>query len=165
MIDKDKVLIGLGQHISGRTSERCGSCPYFFGDSGYGVTCRDELLDDLYEMLEAQDEKCCACGEKTNNAIQALQAELKSQEPQVIALEEACGRDYCFYEYRAAGYIEPVSVILSWLLLNDSEPLVEVYRLGRKNAALVAANGYGHEWRCWDRMPEDGQKEAELWDR
>ena len=55
MIDKDKVLIGLGQHISGRTSERCGSCPYFFGDSGYGITCRDELLDDLYEMLEEQE--------------------------------------------------------------------------------------------------------------
>lgn len=88
---------------------------------------------------------------------------LKAQEPHVLTLEEACGRDYCFYEYRATGYIEPASVVMSGLLLNDSEPLVEVYRLGRKNAALVAANGYGREWRCWDRMPEDGQKEAEPW--
>lgn len=55
MINTNKVLIGLGQHISGRTPERCGSCPYFNGDSGYSVTCRDELLDDLYEMLEERE--------------------------------------------------------------------------------------------------------------
>lgn len=138
MIDKDKVLIGLGQHISGRTPERCGICPYSNGDAGYGVTCRDELLDDLYEMLEAQ-------------------------EPHVLTFEEACGRDYCFYEYRATGYIEPASVVLSGMLLNGTLPLVEVYRLGREGAALVVANGYGHEWRCWDRMPENGQKEGEPW--
>ena len=56
MIDTDKALIGLGQHISGRTVDRCGSCPYFNGDSGYGISCRDELLDDLYELLEAREE-------------------------------------------------------------------------------------------------------------
>jgi len=163
MIDTNKVLIGLGQHISGRAPERCGSCPYFNGDSGYGVTCRDELLDDLYEMLEAQDEKCRACGEKTNNAIQALQAELKSQEPHVLTLEQACVLDYCFYEYRATGYVGPASVVLSGVLLNGTEPLVEVYRLERKGAAYVAMKDYGHEWRCWDRMPEYGQKEVEPW--
>ena len=114
-------------------------------------------------MLEAQDEKCRACGEKTNNAIQALQAELKSQEPQVIALEEACGRDYCFYEYRATGYIEPASVVMSGLLLNDSEPLVEVFKIGRESPAYVAMKYYGREWRCWDRMPKDEQREAALW--
>lgn len=65
MIDKDKALTGLGQHISGRTSERCGSCPYFTGDSGYGVTCRDELLDDLYEMLEEQEPVPDKCGTAT----------------------------------------------------------------------------------------------------
>ena len=139
MKDKDKVLIGLGQHISGRTSERCGICPYFNGDAGYGVTCRDELLDDLYELLE-------------------------SQEPHVLTLEEACGRNYCFYEYRATRYIEPASVVMSGLLLNDSEPLVEVFRIGREGPAYVAMKDYGHEWRCWDRMPEDKQKEEEPWD-
>lgn len=56
MIDTDKVLIGLGQHISGRTPQRCGDCPYFNGDSGYGVSCRDELLDDIYELLETREE-------------------------------------------------------------------------------------------------------------
>ena len=139
VIDKDKVLIGLGQHISGRTPERCGSCPYFNGDSGYSVTCRDELLDDLYELLE-------------------------TQEPHVLTLEEACGRDYCFYEYRATGYIEPASVVMSGLLLNDTEPLVEVFRVGREGPAYVAMKDYGHGWRCWDRMPEDGQKEEEPWE-
>lgn len=138
MNDKDKALIGLGQHISGRTPERCWICPYSNGDAGYGITCRDELLDDLYEMLEAQ-------------------------EPHVMTLEETCARNYCFFEYRATGYIEPASVVMSGLLLNDSEPLMDVYRLGHKGPEYMAMNGYGHEWRCWDRMPEDGQKEEEPW--
>ena len=128
----------------------------------YSALC--DMVDDLYEMLEAQDEKCLACGEKTNNAIQALQAELKLQEPHVLMLEQACGRDYCFYEYRAAGYIEPASVVMSGLLLNDTEPLVEVFRVGREGPAYVAMKDYGHGWRCWDRMPEDGQKEEEPWE-
>ena len=55
MIDKDKVLIGLGQHISGTTSERCGICPYFNGDAEYSISCRDMLLDGLYELLEEQE--------------------------------------------------------------------------------------------------------------
>lgn len=138
MIDKDKALIGLGQHISGRTPERCGSCPYFNGDSGYGISCRDELLDDLYGMLEAS-------------------------EPHVLLLEDACGRDACFYEYRATGYVEPASVVMSGILLNGKEPLVDVYRLGREGPEYVAMKDYGHEWRCWDRMPENGQKEGEPW--
>lgn len=88
---------------------------------------------------------------------------LIAKEPHVLTLEEACGRDYCFYEYRAAGYIEPASVVMSGLLLNDSEPLVEVFRIGREGPAYVAMKDYGHEWRCWDRMPEDGQKEEVKW--
>ena len=89
---------------------------------------------------------------------------LIAQEPHVLTLEEACARDYCFYEYRATGYVEPASVVMSGMLLSNTLPLVEVYRLGRENAALVAANGYGHEWRCWDKMPDDGQKEEEPWE-
>ena len=139
MNDKDKVLIGLGQHISGRTPERCGACPYFNGDSGYGVSCRDELLDDLYELLEAQ-------------------------EPHVLTLEQACGRDYCFYEYRETGYVEPASVVISGMMLGGAVPLAEIYRLGREGAACVAVSEYGRTWRCWDRMPEDGQKEDEPWE-
>ena len=104
-------------------------------------------------------------GHTTAQAIERIGklAGRKAQEPRVLTLEEACGRGYCFYEYRATGYVEPASVVLSGMLLNGTLPLVEVYRLGREGAALVAANGYGHEWRCWDRMPEDGQKETTPW--
>lgn len=144
---REKVIDGLEHCIKNDCSE---DCPYTDAEwIKLGLAACRDFSEDTVEVPERM-------------LYDALVI-LKAQEPHVLTLEEACGWDYCFYEYRATGYVEPASVVLSGMLLNGTLPLVEVYRLGREGAALVAANGYGHEWRCWDRMPEDGQKEATPW--
>ena len=50
MINKNKVLIGLEQHINGSMWDRCGDCPYYSPDDS-GIHCRDVLLEDLHELI------------------------------------------------------------------------------------------------------------------
>lgn len=120
------------------------------------------ILSAIECLLHPQDADDSDMAQAIDTAVRAMRL-LKAQEPRVMTLEESYSVDYCFFEYHATGYIEPASVVISGKLLNGKEPLVEVYRLGRDGPAYVMMKDYGHEWRCWYRMPEDGQKEATPW--
>jgi len=137
MIDTDKVLIGLGQHISGRTPERCGICPYFNGDSGYGVTCRDELLDDLYEMLEAMEPRVVKI------------SELTSGEPMLVWLEDI-DKD----ETVAGMIFDYVPGRIGFKLTN----------IGGMDRIYPLIEEYLKRWRCWNTKPSKEDMEAELWE-
>lgn len=131
MIDADKVLIGLGQHISGRTVDRCGSCPYFNGDSGYGISCRDELLDDLYELLEAQEE---------------------AQGPRVLNVGDFYGEEFGYLEYRTVtpGFsnFEPSPVLISDI---DEENVTVIFRSG--SVQKLPLDTLNKRWRIWSDYP------------
>lgn len=148
MIDTDKVLIGLGQHISGRTPQRCGGCPYFNGDSGYGVSCRDELLDDLYELLETREE---------------------AQEPKLLTWLEVIGSVLeckpVYIEVRESEDKEPG---------DDRWAMMQQYKDNLTNGMLMAKSSYiisevmfepdyGVVWRCWDKEPTKKQRKAAKW--
>lgn len=148
MIGKDKVLIGLGQHISGRTPQRCGNCPYFNGDSGYGVSCRDELLDDLYELLEAQEE---------------------AQEPKLLTWRDVIG----FVLGCKPVYIE-VKESEDKESGDDRWAMMQQYKDSLSNGMLMAKSSYvisevmfernyGVTWRCWDKEPSDEQRKEVEW--
>lgn len=141
MINTDKVLIGLGQHISGRTVDRCGSCPYFNGDSGYGVSCRDELLDDLYELLEAQEE---------------------AQEPRVLTLTDVLESEVLYAEYIDKKDVIPVLFNARW---GDQIVLIKPHLYGgRSHKFSVLICDYGKRWRCWTSRPTDEQRKAVKWE-
>ena len=119
MIDEDKVLIGLGQHISGRTHQRCGDCPYFNGDSGYGVSCRDELLDDIYNLLETREE---------------------AQEPRVMGADEV--REWVGKQRvdREPICVEVKDNICAWIVSDEYWDMQMDINL--------SSDLYGKTWRC-----------------
>ena len=54
MPDREKVVKGLHQHCEGSMFDRCGECPYYeIADEPFH--CRDELLNDIIEMLKKQE--------------------------------------------------------------------------------------------------------------
>lgn len=144
MIDEDKVLIGLGQHISGRTPQRCGGCPYFNGDSGYGVSCRDELLDDIYELLETREE---------------------SQEPHVLPLEElkSIGETW---DKNTPPYL--------WVEILDApewytDDMIWVPYSFIRDTIKIGSEEYNKDnymkrWRCWNKKPTDDQRKNTPWE-
>lgn len=145
MIDTNKVLIGLGQHISGRAPERCGSCPYFNGDSGYGVTCRDELLDDLYEMLESQEPRVLSWREVIVSALEckSVYIEVKESEDKELG-DDRWATITQFRDNKTNGMIRTMSSYVT------SEILFQEF--------------YGKTWRCWNTKPSKEDMEAEPWD-
>lgn len=138
MIDTDKVLIGLGQHISGRTPQRCVDCPYFNGDSGYGVSCRDELLDDIYELLEAREE---------------------AQEPRVMTLEEVkmLDSDYYYLESMRSPGKELREIVGAYGLTCVTWPSITWAR------QTMGDRGYGKTWRCWSSRPDEKRRAETPW--
>lgn len=145
MINTDKVLIGLGQHISGRTPERCGCCPYFNGDAGYGVSCRDELLDDLYEMLEAQEPRLLSVEEAANLALTGNICEwLWIEEAQRFTWNLHCVRAFVYSKHPDTGGF--------YIMANAYRDIVKLEGVE-----------YGKTWRIWTSCPTDTQREAEPW--
>lgn len=52
-MNKEKVIKGLNQHCNGSMYDRCGECPYYkFSNEPF--ECRDELLEDIFTLLEGQ---------------------------------------------------------------------------------------------------------------
>ena len=140
MINTDKVLIGLGQHISGRTPERCECCPYFIVGSGYGVSCRDELLDDLYEMLEAQEPRVMTLEELISNISSSAWMETWNN---------------ALYEGWALIYDRQTNGISIMARIGITHP--------NGHVSWLKEMGYGKTWRCWTSRPSDEQREATPW--
>ena len=126
----------------------------------YGVVDRQRIDDTCREVihyLRAQDEKCRACGEKTNNVIQALQAELKSQEPRVMTLDELSEKTDVWFESLVYDTIDPALSSGSY-----GDGTVGLMTIEDELFYMYEAD-YGTKWRCWTSRPDQATREATPW--
>ncbi len=50
MVDTEKVIKGLRQHVDGSMYDRCGECPYYGFDKD-GFSCRDEAVEKFNDYI------------------------------------------------------------------------------------------------------------------
>lgn len=86
---------------------------------------------------------------------------LREQEPRVLTLEDVCGGDECWIEYRYGGngYAD--------VYLEEPGATAKVYRchpVGYKRPETVWLHDYGKLWRGWTSRPTDEQRKAVKWD-
>lgn len=137
MIDKDKVFMGIGQHINGSMWNRCGECPYYSPDAG-GITCRDALLDDLYELIEAQEPRVMTLGDLRD----------------IGPTWELSSAPYLWMDINPS-YRWTRGFWVAWM---------EVYEMIDGLHPTYNADSYGIIWRCWTSRPSDEQRKAVKWE-
>lgn len=121
----------------------------------------DKMLENLEEMLDTsryQDSvewNPYADTETLENVI----ALLKSQQPRVMTLIEACGAEVCWIEKRIQRVVTVCKVRVYGI--NDYSAFIN-YMLPYRNEN-ISQEKYGIYWRCWTSRPTDEQREAEPW--
>lgn len=85
---------------------------------------------------------------------------LKEQEPRVLTLEDVCGGDECWIEYRYGGngYAD--------VYLEEPGRTAKVYRchpVGYKRPETVWLHDYGKLWRGWSYRPIEDQRRETPW--
>lgn len=137
MTDKDKVFIGIGQHINGSMWDRCEDCPYYSPDAG-GIHCRDALLEDMYELIG-------------------------DQAPRVLTLEELPGHDGAAWVEYSPAHLAKAG---EWMFVDFVPTYMQnrsVYLYTRRGQ-MVSYAQYGVTWRAWTGRPSEEQRETEKWE-
>lgn len=78
-----------------------------------------------------------------------------------MTLEEAQGADYCWYESRTANICILCDATMYPNL--NGKPKTELQTMGTAVRGWQYDYAYGKDWRCWDKEPTNGQREAEPW--
>jgi hypothetical protein len=135
MIDKDKVLLGLGQHINGSFWDRCTECPYHGLD---GFVCRDTLMSDLLELLNEQEPRV--------ETWEEAQANVQDGPFIIFEVRDSTGSEVDFGVLAGDFYEMSEGSVLTvadfWMMKDD----------------------YGKRFRLWTSRPTDEQREKVKWD-
>ena len=134
----EKVINGLECRYANQPDKDCEHC-------AYGMTMGRRWGCDFVGL----------CGD-------ALEL-LKGQEPRVMALEEAQGEDFCWYEQRNFGGMLLASAVIRHLNTGHGHNQTELEFMGREDRIVRYDADYGKAWRCWTSRPTDEQREKEPW--
>lgn len=133
MIDREKVMRGLEVCSSSGLLCPGKECPY----NDHSLTCKYVLMRDALALM-------------------------KEQEARVITLDDVCGGDECWIEYRYGGH-GYADVYFS----DTPDGTALVYRCrpaGDRRPETVWFHDYGKLWRGWTSRPTDEQRKAAAWD-
>lgn len=137
MPDREKVIRGL-ECCAAMSGDECRKCPY-------GHECRDTDLP--YGMPHL--------------AADAL-ALLREQEARVLTLDQVCGGDECWIEYKLGGY-GYADVYFS----SEPDGTALVYRCSPvrdRKPETVWFHDYGKLWRGWSYRPSLEQMRETPWE-
>lgn len=87
---------------------------------------------------------------------------LKAKVPRVMTLDQVCGGDECWIEYKFGGH-GYADVYLS----DELDGTALVYRcrpVGDRKPETVWLHDYGKLWRGWSYRPTEEQRKAVKWD-
>lgn len=146
MPDREKVIKGLAACMPQTEEDAaigCNACPY------NGHPCGGDYQDNDHVNLPVA-------------MIEDIRALLKAQEARVMALEEAQGADYCWYESRWAD----ICILCDATIYpsHNGKPKTELQTMGTEVRGLQYDDAYGKDWRCWTSRPTDAQREAVKWE-
>jgi len=132
MTDREKVIKGLKCCLNESHAD-CAAC--YQQGPGFGFACREGLMRNALELLEAQ-------------------------EPRVLTLEEVKNDcpDYVYLEI-ASGWIECCIKDEG-----DSNKSVGYFIYGFGEYSIKEWKKYGKTWRCWTVMPTDELRRMVKWD-